>query len=189
MTADRGYTFPIDWKATIELLTSPGAVRAVVTSIPIDDTFTRVETADITPFLVVRITTPSGLTGGTVLVAELVGDPVDRLDIVLARQIDTPEKFLRFLYLLLSLGDPALLAALASGDGSGSGGFNLLTGSPGVLEFLLRAISESPSVLEDLDRLIRRLQATDAGRGVLPEGLDELWGTVQKARKMLAKTR
>jgi hypothetical protein len=189
VTADRGYTFPSGWKATLELLTSPGAVRTVVASIPIDETFTGVETADITPFLVVRITTLSGLTGGTVLVAELVGDPVDRLDVVLARQIDTPEKFLRFLYLLLSLGDPALLAALASGDGSGSGGFNPLTGGPGVLELVLRALAESPSVLEDLDRLIRRLQATDAGRGVLPEGLDELWGTVQEARKVLAKTR
>lgn len=189
VTAEKGYSLPLDWKATIELLTSPGAVRTVAANLPIYDTFARVETADITPFLVVRVTTPSGLTDGTVLVAELVGDPVDRLDVVLARQIDTPEKFLRFLYLLLSLGDPALLAVLASGDDSGSRGFNPLAGGPGVLELVLRALAESPSAIDDLDRLIRRLQATDAGRGVLPDGLDELWGTVQEARKELAKTR
>lgn len=189
VTTEKGYSLPAESKATIELLTSPGAVRAVAAHVPIDDTFARVETADITPFLVVRVTTRSGLTGGTVLVAELVGDPVDRLDVVLARQIDTPEKFLRFLYLLLSLGDPALLAALASGEGSGSAGFNPLAGGPGVLELVLRALAESPSSIDDLDRLIRRLQATDAGRDVLPDGLDELWGTVQEARKELARTR
>lgn len=189
VTADRGYAIPSGWKATIELLTAPGAVRTVVGGIPIDSTFMGVATADITPFLVVRITTPSELIGGTVLVAELVGDPADRLDIVLARQIDTPEKFLRFLYLLLSLGDPALLAALASRDGSNTGGFNPLTGGTGVLELVLQALAESPSVLDDLDRLIRRLQATEAGREVLPEGLDELWAIVHKARNLLAETR
>lgn len=189
VTAEKGYPLPVHWKATIELLTSPGVVRVVGANAALDDTFALVETADITPFLVVRVTTSSGLTGGTVLVADLVGDPVDRLDVVLARQIDTPEKFLRFLYLLLSLGDPALLAALARGDGSGSGGFNPLIGGPGVLELVLRALADSPAAIDDLDRLIRRLQATEAGRDVLPDGLDELWGTVQEARKALAKTR
>lgn len=189
VTSERGHSLPGGWKATIELLTSPGAVRGVTTGEQIDVTFARVATADITPFLVVRVTTASGLAGGTVLVAALVGDPADRLDVVLARQIDTPEKFLRFLYLLLSLGDPALLAALASGDGSGSGGFNPLTGGgPGVLELVLRALAESPSAIDDLDRLIRRLQATDAGRGALPDGLDALWETVKEAREELART-
>ena len=189
VTADRSYALEDGWKAAIELLTSPGAVRPVVSGIKLDEVFTGVGTADVTPFVVVRVTTPIGLTGGTVLVAELVGDPADRLDVVLARQIDTPEKFLRFLYLLLSLGDPALLAAATRGDGSGSGGFDLVTGGQGVLELVLRALAESPSVLEDLDGLIRRLRATDAGRGVLPEGLDNLWATVEEARKMLALTR
>ncbi len=189
VAADSGYPLPVGWKATIELLSSPGAVRVVPANIPIEDSFSGVTTADITPFLVVRVATASGLTGGTVLLAELVGDPVDRLDVVLARQIDTPEKFLRFLYLLLSLGDPALLAALACGDGGGSGGFNPLTGGPGILELVLRALAESPSAIDDLDRLIRRLQATEAGRGVLPDGLDELWETVQEAQRKLAKSR
>lgn len=187
--AERMYPLPGGWQATIELLTSPGAVRVVAANAPLDEAFAHVGTADITPFLVVRVTTSNGLTGGTVLVAELVGDPADRLDVVLARQIDTPEKFLRFLYLLLCLGDSALLAALARQNGGGSGNFDPSTRGPGVLELVLRALADSPAALDDLDRLVSRLGATTAGREVLPDGFDELWATVQAARRVLARPR
>ena len=55
----------------------------------------------------------------TVVLALLIGDPAGRLDEVLARQVDTPEKFLRFLALLLGLtGQPfSGMAGAAGGSG------------------------------------------------------------------------
>ena len=121
VTAPKPYPIPDGWDATVELLTRPGEARHVASRQPLAETFTIADVADITPFLAVRLTTNSGLEMGTVVVAELIGDVADRLDLVLARQIDTPEKFLRFVYLILSLGDPYLLAQLTNGAGTGGG--------------------------------------------------------------------
>jgi hypothetical protein len=57
-----------------------------------------------------------------VVCATLVGDPSQRLDEILVRQIDTPEKFLRLINLLLGLGNsgfsPEGLAGQQSSDGT-----------------------------------------------------------------------
>ena len=186
VTAERAYRLQPTWSATFELLTKRGAIYHIAPDDPLDQEVVGVETADITPFLVVRITSKSGLEVGAVVVATLIGDPDDRFDVVLARQINTPAKFLRFLYLLLSLGDPALLALLQTTDRAGGGEFSPITGGPGVLELVLRALAAKPAVLNDLDRLIGTLQATERGREILPEGLDELWEQVQEAQRRLA---
>ena len=47
---------------------------------------------------------PAARARSTVVLASLSGDPHGRHDELLARQIDTPEKFLRLLALMLSLG-------------------------------------------------------------------------------------
>ena len=188
ITVTAADTYPLDggWTATVELLTRPGSALHAKPDQLLDDSLTGVETADISPFLSIRLTSPSGLQGGTVVLAELVGDPDDRLDLVLARQIDTPEKFLRFLYLILSLGNPHLLAYLGELEGSGDGaGLVRANGGPGVLELVLRALAEKPDALDDLGRLVERLSKTEAGRALLPSGFEELWSQVARARRML----
>ena len=184
---DRAYPIGDGWSATIELLTRPGVALSAEPSLALDARFAAVPTADISPFVAVRMTSPAGLQGGTVLLASLVGDPADRLDLVLARQIDTPEKFLRFLHLILSLGNPHLLAQLsgAAGDRSGRG---IRMGSTGILELVLRALSEKPEALTDLGRLVSRLSATLKGRELLPDGFDALWKEVELARQHLRGT-
>ncbi len=189
VTAADPYPLQDGWEATVELLTLPGYALQVKPDQPLNDSLTAVITADISPFLSVRLTSPTGLQGGTVLLASLVGDPEDRLDLVLARQIDTPEKFLRFLYLILSLGDPHFLAQLAAMQGAGGNRFTSSGGGPGILELVLRALADKPDALDDLARLVERLRATEEGRALMPPGFEDLWTQALLARDMVEKKR
>ena len=85
-------------------------------------TFPGLEMVDITPFLIVGVTDASGESRGTVVLAAFTGDPPGRQDELLARQIDTPEKFLRLLALLLSLGGAGDMADLLAAAPEAAGG-------------------------------------------------------------------
>jgi hypothetical protein len=168
--------------ATVELLTRPGDAASL--HAPVDLTFPGLEMVDVTPFLVVRVTDARGESRATVALAALTGDPPGRHDELLARQIDTPEKFLRLLALMLSLGGAGGMADLL-GDGTGSARWN--AGQLGVFETLVRALGAAPSVLADIAPLVERLQRSEKGRRVLPEGFAELWDLVSAARGQLAE--
>jgi hypothetical protein len=166
--------------ATVELLTRPGDSARL--QAPTDVTFPSIEMVDVTPFLVVRVTDARGESRATVVLAALTGDPPGRHDELLARQIDTPEKFLRLLALMLSLGGAGGMADFP-GDGTGSAGWN--PSQLGVFETLVRALGTAPSVLADIAPLVQRLQRSEKGRRVLPEGFAELWDLVWAARGQL----
>ena len=186
VTAERPYPLRPGWSARVELLTRPGIVRSPKSGQALQVGFPRVGKADITPFVCIRVTTDEGLVAGTVVLAQLINDPSDRLDVVLASQIDTPEKFLRFVHLLLSLGSPQLMADAVQGDGSASA-WNLGSGSAGVLELALRALVHRPQAIDDLDRLVQRMEATVTGAALLPEGFADVWAQVRVARKKVAR--
>ena len=175
-------------RVTIGLLTRPGTALELASGHPTLAVFAGLPIADITPFVVVRATRQvegNELSCAAVLRASLVGDPPERLDEVIARQVDTPEKFLRFLALLLGFGNgfgPTIAAESHDGNGSWTP-FRL--GSSGVFEMLVRAATERPEAFADLERLVPRLQATDRGRVVLPAGFDELWATCRQAHALL----
>jgi hypothetical protein len=183
VTTNRPLPIPAGYDVTAELLTRPGEARVLAANVPADADYPSVPLPDITPFVVLRVRSPEGLQRGTVVHATLVNDPTGRLDEILARQVDTPEKFLRFLALLLGLADPNLLL-LGTGQDNRVGSTRITAG-PGVFELVLRALADRPDALLDLDRLVRRLQATDAGRRVLPDGFDVLWSTVLDAHRRL----
>jgi len=153
-------------------------------------TFHHVGTTEITPFLCVSVTSDAGVSAGTVLLAELVGDPPDRLDLTLAEQLSTPERFLRFLLLVLSLGNPHLLAQLRrTGALTGDGATSLvdLGTGPGILELVLRALAERPESLDDLAAVVERLHDRRGPQGepILPPGFAALWSAVEDARRAL----
>lgn len=180
------HPLPLDpgWHATVELLTLPDHAAAAQPAVPLQAVVPDVATGDITPFLAIRVHGPMGRSGSTVVVGELINAPDDRLDVVLARQIDTPEKFLRFLFFLLSLGNPATLAAYGATQTAGSQGAAASpfgVGGGGVLEMVVRAIATRPEALADLDVLICRLEATEDGRKSLPDGFLAFWTEVRKA--------
>lgn len=185
VTSDTAYELPDGWTAEMELLTVPGRVRTLAGG-AVDETFTGVNTEDVTPFLIVRLT-GSLASASSVILASLEGDPPDRLDVILAKQIDSPEKFLRFLLLLLSLGDSSMFAMLTDGGTSGVDRFQdfLQLGGQGLLELILRALATKPDVLDDIEALVERMQRTEAGRGHLPEGFESLWAEVRRAREII----
>lgn len=171
--------------ASLELLTRPGRSLRLNASSRVEDGFDAVPLTDITRFLAVRVTHTSGETGGTVVRAELHGDPAGRLDEILAAQIDTSEKFLRFLALLLGLTSGAEVDNLRA-LGSAAGPHRQGVAGPGVFEGVVRALAQQPQAIDVLDRLVGRLVMTEKGRGMLPPGFTDLWSLVMQTQVLVA---
>ena len=173
---------PESARITAELVTRRGDAATLEPQSRVDARFPGLAVVDVTPFVVVTAQDHRGVSQHTVVHAQLIGDPAGRFDEVIARQVDTPEKFLRFLALLLGLfGETSLLP----GAGDGSGSWAVSPGS-GVLEMLLRGLVDRRTQLDDLARLVTRLESTEQGRKVLPHGFAELWQVVDAVRRDLA---
>lgn len=178
LTTESPVPVPEGHRATAELLTLPGIAHDLSGGRSAMVAFAGMPLPDITPFVVLRLTGPTGLRSGTVVRSVLIDDPPGRFDEVLARQIDTPDKFLRFLALLLGLTDPSTFMTNLAGE-QGALGANIgPVAEVGVLELVLRALADHPESLRDLDRAVQRLRATEAGRAVLPPGFERLWSQV-----------
>jgi hypothetical protein len=168
-------------RLTIGLLTRPSEQVQLVPGEAVEATFRDLGTTELTRFLVVTAEDKGGTRRRAVVLARLVGDPADRLDRVLAEQVNTPEKFLQFLMLLLGLGVPGD-AAMIGGSADGTGTWVTRSGN-GVLELLLNALAERPGQLDDLARLVERMATTEQGLAVLPDGFLELWRIVDEVRR------
>jgi hypothetical protein len=181
-------------RVTVELLSRPGYALDVPAGRPLAGAFEDVSTPDVSPFVVIRIEVQGptqSITGATVVRAALHGDPPGRLDSVIARQVDTPAKFLRFLFLLLGMaggGIPSWLQPNGGGLGDASNDRAADLIDLGVFEALTRALVSSPAALADLGRLVDRLRTTDEGQHTLPDGFDELWEAVTDARSLIEAT-
>lgn len=173
---------------SVGLLTVPGAEHRPTVGTPLDHRWQLPGVEEITPFVVLRLSAGSPsrpVEASCVTLARLVGDPADRFDRVLARRLGTPEEFLRFLLLLLQLASGGGEFP-AGGSGLGSfGATGLGADGSGVLESLVQALATQPESIDDVERLVTQLGATDKGRSVFPAGWDELWGSVLAARKQL----
>lgn len=185
-----GSQIPDGVTITVELLTRRGTALVVNDEEPVDGVLGPVDIDEVSPFLVVTasIIGPDGtvLRRSSVARARLVNDPEGRLDEILARQVDTPEKFLRFLLLILGLGDVASVVAAGDGDDdTGSGTWSMGLRSNGLFELLARAVADQPGVLDTLDSLVPRMRASETGRQALPPGFDELWSVIEAARPAL----
>ena len=172
---------PTGVQVSVSLLTRPGNSHPLALHVRDRVRFETMPLTDVTPFLVIRAVDGRGKERSTVVRAELVGDLPGRRDAVLARQIDTPEKFLRFLLLLLAQ-DASHAALLAAGSGGSFGEWG--ADGVGLFEALVRSVGSRNSGLDDLGRLVERLQ-TDAATAVLPAGFDELWAAVWTAHLAL----
>ncbi|MFC7959669.1 phospholipase D-like domain-containing protein [Rhodococcoides kroppenstedtii] len=179
-----GATVPANMTAQVEPLAHPGKARAVDDGRTSHGAVEGVSLIEVSPFLRLRLTDDGGREAACVVRAELIGDPEGRLDEVLASQINTPEKFLRFLALLLGLGQAHPLAMMGLSDAAtaSSGG---IAPAPQVFEIVVRALARSPESIDDLDRLVRRLLATESGAANLPEGFASFWEVVTASRSQL----
>ena len=180
-------------RGTVELLSRPGFAIDVPVGRAISDHYSRVPLADLTPFLVLRVELEGptqSVSAAAVVRAFLVNDPAGRLDAVIARQVDSPTKFLRFLFLLLGLqggGTPPWFQTSSGATGATDSQTVLNLIELGVFEALTRALATNPTALDDLGRLVDRLRTTAEGRNTLPDGFDELWDAVTAAQETLAK--
>lgn len=96
-------TFDDGTRITMEPLTVPGRAIPLAGGVQSDVAFPRLQLTQVTPFFAVHATAPDGATRSVVVVATLVDVPSERLDTILANQIDSPEKFLRLVALLLGI--------------------------------------------------------------------------------------
>ena len=117
-----------------------------------------------------------------VICSRLLGAPEDRFGEILARQVDTPEKFLRLLALLMGFASGRVGDVTTAGDGqaSWSAGFG-----QGVLELLARALAERPESIDHLRSIVERLRRSPTGRAVLPPGWDDVWLPLLEARETM----
>ncbi|HUY07884.1 MAG TPA: phospholipase D family protein [Candidatus Dormibacteraeota bacterium] len=181
-------SLPRETELTVELLTITGQRHRLALGVRLDQRWQLSEVEEITPFLVMRLASGKGAARvevSSVVLARLVGDPADRLDRVLARRIGNTSEFLRFILLLLQL-------AGREGwfpEGQGAGAFGAFGrwegGGSGVLEAVLIALASSPATIDDIDRLVKQISATEQGRRVLPDGWDAFWLSVVGARSRL----
>ena len=150
---------------------------------PIDIELPPREIADITPFLQLTASqTDEGtiVERSTVICSQLYGEPDDRYQEIFARQIDTPEKFMRLLALLMGFAAGNVLASDGGTDGS-TGSWSTGTGQ-GVLELLARALSENPESIDHLAGIVEHLRGSVSGMAALPPDWDGVWVPVLEAR-------
>ena len=163
----------------------PSETRLLNPAEPTDFELPARELADVTPFL--QLTARRTVKGAvversTVVCSQLDGAPDDRFQEIMARQIDTPEKFLRLLALLIGFasGSGGDFAVTGFGPGSWSAG-----AGHGVLELLARALSETPESIDHLEPIVERLRRMPNGGVILPPGWDDVWLSALAARRLM----
>jgi len=145
------------------------------------------EVGDLTAFFTVKasaVIEGFQLERSTVLRAAMVNDPQDRFDNIMVRQLDSPDKFLRFLMLLLTLGGQSTPAGLDASLG-GEGVFSQST--EGLFELLLRAMAVQPESLDRLSLIIENLHKHGKAKDVLPQGWDEVWSVIRRAQEIVSR--
>jgi hypothetical protein len=169
---------PAGPRITIEPLTRPDLAAALADGRALAVTFAGLDLVEVTPFLVLRADAGGSLRRATVVKATLHNDPAGRHNEILARQIDSTEKFLRFV--------AALLGLTATSTWSTDGPTAILGGAfgwhrGGLFETLVRGLADHPRGIAELDGLIERLATTDRGAQILPPGFYPLWTTFRTA--------
>ena len=144
------------------------------------------EIADVTAFLQLtarRTEEGTAVERSTVICSQLEGEPEDRYHEIFARQIDTPEKFMRLLALLMGFASGNVVG---NAPGSGGWGGNWSTGiGQGVLELLARALSENPASIDHLATIVEHLRGSSRGIAILPPGWDDVWIPAFEARRVM----
>jgi hypothetical protein len=159
---------------------------------PLELEWEGLEADQLTPFFVIELKGGPGTRNAsvsTVVRASLEDGPEDRLDLVIARHVESPEAFMRFLMLLLQFTQGELLSLPDSDEDSAGAQWLLRMQQRGVLESVLHALAEQPEVIEEIERLVSRLETTEQGRARFPEGWTAFWQEVRSAHATLHGSR
>ena len=177
--------FPEGTSVTLAAYNRPSETHPLIPAERVDVELRPRELADVTPFLQLgarRMVRGELAESSNVICSQLRGAPAGRFDEIMARQIDTPEKFMRLLVLLIGFGSS--IGAGSSGGGGGTAAWSPSV-AQGFLELLARALSESPESIDHLESIVDRLRLRSDGSAVLPEGWDDVWLPVLEARRAM----
>lgn len=122
-----------------------------------------------------------------VTVADLVGTPVDRIEIITQTVLSDRRRVMQLIFLILS-GQGADFAAMlgrAVGEGASKPGSGGGWDQSALLESLLRSLDRDPARIDEAARLIADLRKTPEGSKLLPDGLEQIWEPVWQARQAL----
>jgi hypothetical protein len=117
--------------------------------------------------------------------AELIGEPADRLERVLASELKNRSDLVRLLLMLLGGSDPAfgdLVDVMTGEPVPGDRTERSIVGSDALLEPLMRTLARNPKRLDEIGRLVAELAKTEEGKTLLPEGWLDVWAAVEAAR-------
>lgn len=123
---------------------------------------------------------------GFLVNARLVGAPADRRERTLVSLLRNRGDLLRFLLFLLG-GESGSSAMVELGPRL----FDALLGTdtePPAIEWqnlfepMVRALAHDPRTLDDIARLVRDLERTDAGKALLPEDWSAIWQPISAVR-------
>ncbi|UOY96806.1 phospholipase D family protein [Arthrobacter gengyunqii] len=188
VTLEHDWTPPARLSATVRLVTlrtpvfevggpsEPGASSLRYRNVPL---------ADVTPYLVLSLTDPeSELTATAVVQGVLRTDPDGRLDEIVARQLDNPDKLRQFLLLFLSPEDAPPGAGFAGLPWRFGAGYQA-GASAGLFETLVTAL-ENPNASEifsELEPVIQRLVKLNGESDDVLQ-LHALWSAATEALQM-----
>jgi hypothetical protein len=161
---------------------------------PVDLSFEPVSLESVTPFVVIEIVARRQGTvvqDACVIRAELVGEPGQRADHLLASLLASRRDVLRYLlFLLADAGGPApggwFGAFQRAVDRTGPAGHADGIIEMPLLETLVRTAARDPFKLASVQRLVNALGRTAEGRALLPEGFADIWPVIWEASKPLS---
>lgn len=183
VSLEHHWTPPPQFSATVRLVTLRTPVFEVAE--PSDraaTSFRQVPLADVTPYLVLGLTDKeSGLSATAVVQGVLRTDPEGRLEEVIARQLDNPDKLRQFLLLFLSPEDAPPGSGLAGLSWQFSPGYEAGS-SAGLYEALITALENpnAPEVFSDLEPVIQRLVQLNGDSAEVLQ-LQSLWSAAVEA--------
>jgi hypothetical protein len=158
---------------------------------PVELMFGPVSLDSVTPFVVVEVVARRAGTvvqDAFVLRAELVNEPRDRADRLLASLLASRADVLRYLLFLLAdaggatpggwFGDLQRAIERGASGAANDGALELP-----LLETLVRTVARDPAKLTSVQRLVDALSRTDEGKALLPDGFTDIWPVIWQATK------
>lgn len=143
----------------------------------------RLPAARLTAFIAFRLRVPVRGVDDVRMTLRLPaeGMPPDRVHQILRGLLDSPEKFLAFLRVLLGGLDAVFAWAQDGDEGREPAGRGVGVGGETLLEDLVRTASRDPDRLQPVRRLIDDLRKTEEGRRIVPDDLFAVWVAVEEA--------
>jgi hypothetical protein len=176
---DEPVPHPPTQRVSVELLTTRGRRQELSGGTSDHVCFSPLTIPEITPFLIVTVE-QEGQSASACLRATLVDDVPDRLDHVLMGQVDTAEKFLRWLLMLLADDPGADFLTGQPGDRAG-GSWLIRAQERGLFEAMVTSLADNPEQLHLIERFVSKVLSSSDTHQVLPEGFVDLWQVVRAA--------